>query len=92
MTNVLRDVCKAPGIGVAPKGHKCCFFEQSLLQEFVILYPVDLIRYTYDIYIYTIAATCTRNIIYNISNLFHKVLPGFSVFFGLQHVRLDQAP
>ena len=23
-----RDVCKAPGIGVPPKGHKCCQSEQ----------------------------------------------------------------
>ena len=25
------DVCKAPGIGVPPKEHKCCLSEQSLL-------------------------------------------------------------
>ena len=43
-------VCKAPRIGVLPKGHKCCFLCQFCYTVFV-LYPVDLIWYTYDIYI-----------------------------------------
>ena len=56
---------KHPGSVCCHKGHKCCL--SKVCYTVFVLYPVDLIWYTYDIYIYTIATTCTRNIIYNIS-------------------------
>ena len=54
------------------RGTSAAFLCQICYTVFV-LYPVDLIWYTYDIYIYihTIATTCTRNIIYNISHSIH---------------------